>query len=297
MKHYQADAELNLELPCTFGLVKSSNLGCSATPGLMSYSSNPRSLLIHRANQGTYHVHNKSFGYDLGCNSVPYFYPSMGYETQMQYCSTPYMRCSWDSNGGYYFPNSSSYYAEGEAAERKSFEGEIGKEMFAINLVDVLNKKDFRTTVMIKNIPNKYTQKMLLKKIDKKFKHVYDFFYLPIDLKNKCNVGYAFVNFISPLYILKFFEEFNGQRWEKFKSEKICQLAYARIQGHQALLIHFRSYDNVLQQSMKVRPFISQERKIDPSELANYEKKIRMTMTTEKINELTRLNQIIFGGK
>lgn len=276
----------------------------------MNYSTNPRPLLTQRANQGgAYHVHNKSFGYgmqSLGCSSMSYFYPNMGYDSQisaMEYYTAPYAessRCSWDGNLNYYYSSApSTYYPEGESAipERKSFEGEVGKEVYAINLLDILNKKDTRTTIMIKNIPNKYTQKMLLKKIDKKFKHVYDFFYLPIDLKNKCNVGYAFINFISPLYILKFFEEFNGQRWEKFKSEKICQLAYARIQGHQALLLNFRSFDNVLQQSMKVRPFISQERKIDANELANYEKKIRITMTTEKIYELTRLNQIIFGGK
>ena len=43
--------------------------------------------------------------------------------------------------------------------------------------------KDKRTTFMIKNIPNKYTQKMLLQKINENHKDKYDFFYLPIDFK------------------------------------------------------------------------------------------------------------------
>ena len=36
---------------------------------------------------------------------------------------------------------------------------------------------------MIRNIPNKYTQKMLLQKINENHKDKYDFFYLPIDFK------------------------------------------------------------------------------------------------------------------
>jgi len=56
--------------------------------------------------------------------------------------------------------------------------------------------EDRRTTLMIKNIPNKYTQKMLLQTMDEQFRGGYDFFYLPIDFKNKCNVGYAFINLV-----------------------------------------------------------------------------------------------------
>ena len=58
---------------------------------------------------------------------------------------------------------------------------------------------------MIKNIPNKYTQQMLLETFDRKHENYYDFFYLPIDFKNRCNMGYAFLNFMDSIYIVDFF--------------------------------------------------------------------------------------------
>ena len=95
--------------------------------------------------------------------------------------------------------------------------------------------EDTRTTLMIKNIPNKYTQKMLLQTIDEQFSRMYDFFYLPIDFKNKCNVGYAFINMVKPIYILPLMKRFNQRKWERFNSEKVCHISYARIQVRPAL--------------------------------------------------------------
>lgn len=68
-----------------------------------------------------------------------------------------------------------------------------------------------------------------------------NFLYLPIDHFNSCNVGYAFVNFIHAKFILDFYKEFNGRRWDRFNSEKICELAYARIQGTTNLMDHFQN--------------------------------------------------------
>lgn len=54
-------------------------------------------------------------------------------------------------------------------------------------------------------------------------------------------MGYAFVNFIHTKFILDFYDEFNGRRWDRFNSEKICQLAYARIQGTANLIDHYHN--------------------------------------------------------
>lgn len=115
------------------------------------------------------------------------------------------------------------------------------KKKFLLDLDKVRQGIDKRTTLMVKNIPNKYTQKMILETIDVHFKGKYDFFYLPIDFKNKCNVGYAFINFVVPESIIPFVEEFNNKKWEKFNSEKVCDISYARLQGRIALINHFNN--------------------------------------------------------
>jgi len=131
-----------------------------------------------------------------------------------------------------------------------------GGDDFSLNIEQVTSHQDARTTLMIKNIPNKYSQKMLLDSLDK-HKGNFDFFYLPIDFKNKCNVGYAFINFIRPEYIPAFFFEFNGQTWEKFNSQKVCSISYARIQGKQAMVAHFQN-SRLLAEDRKCRPLIFQ---------------------------------------
>lgn len=67
---------------------------------------------------------------------------------------------------------------------------------------------------MVRNIPNKYTMKMLLEEIEMEGTFNYDFLYLPIDLKSGCNMGYAFINFVHPLVALKFHEVFHERKWK-----------------------------------------------------------------------------------
>ncbi|XP_015894490.3 protein terminal ear1 [Ziziphus jujuba] len=118
------------------------------------------------------------------------------------------------------------------------------------------NCRDSRTTVMIKNIPNKYSQKLLLNMLDNHCIHCneqiadeghdqplscYDFVYLPIDFNNKCNVGYGFVNMTTPQATWRLYKAFHHQHWEVFNSRKICEVTYARVQGLEALKEHFKN--------------------------------------------------------
>lgn len=117
-------------------------------------------------------------------------------------------------------------------------------------------EEDGRTTLMIKNIPNKYDLNLTLQTIDKYNKGLYDFFYLPIDFRNKCNVGYAFINFVEAKHIKNFHKEFHNKKWEKFNSEKICEIRYARIQGLESLVQHFQYSSVMNQQDKKLKPYI-----------------------------------------
>ncbi|KAJ8545360.1 hypothetical protein K7X08_017943 [Anisodus acutangulus] len=129
------------------------------------------------------------------------------------------------------------------------------KKLFQLDLDKIRSGEDTRTTLMIKNIPNKYTSKMLLAAIDEQHKGTFDFLYLPIDFKNKCNVGYAFINMLSPSLIIPFYEAFNGKKWEKFNSEKVAALAYARIQGKTALVAHFQN-SSLMNEDKRCRPIL-----------------------------------------
>lgn len=112
-----------------------------------------------------------------------------------------------------------------------------------LDLTAVGQGRDTRTSLMVRNIPNKYTQHMLLSEFEENGHGpgVIDFFYLPIDFKNRCNRGYAFINFVHYQDILQFHQRYYGKHWRTFNSDKICDITYARIQGKDAMLKRFEN--------------------------------------------------------
>ena len=97
------------------------------------------------------------------------------------------------------------------------------------------------TTVMLRNIPNKYTQATLLQALDARgFRGVYNFFYLPVDYKNHCNMGYAFINFVDHAGATAFMSAFKGYQLPA-KSTKVCDTCWARVQGLKANVEHYRN--------------------------------------------------------
>ncbi|XP_075668275.1 protein MEI2-like 2 [Castanea sativa] len=162
-------------------------------------------------------------------------------------------------NGSYLGPGATGNEGLGDRGRSRRVENSVNqtdsKKQYQLDLDKIISGEDTRTTLMIKNIPNKYTSKMLLAAIDENHRGTYDFLYLPIDFKNKCNVGYAFINMVSPSHIIPFYQAFNGKKWEKFNSEKVASLAYARIQGKAALVTHFQN-SSLMNEDKRCRPIL-----------------------------------------
>ena len=154
--------------------------------------------------------------------------------------------------------NSYNPEKNGYANKRKIFNPipDSQKEKNIINLIDILTCKDSRSTLMIKNIPNKYTISSFLEEINGSFKDTYDLFYLPIDYVNKCNLGFAFINFVESFHIILFYEVYRGKKWKKFNSDKKCELLYAKYQGKNELISHFEKGKVLSFNSEDKRPLI-----------------------------------------
>jgi len=130
-------------------------------------------------------------------------------------------------------------------------------EHLLLDIESVKRGSDTRTSLMVRNIPNKYTHSMLLSEFQESGHGpgTIDFFYLPIDFRNKCNRGYAFINFGDYRDIVSFFNTYDGKSWKIFKSEKICCITYARIQGKDGMMKRFQN-SALMEKDQEYRPLV-----------------------------------------
>ncbi|KAG0568132.1 hypothetical protein KC19_7G188800 [Ceratodon purpureus] len=218
-----------------------------------------------RSSSGTGLGGNAAHAINIGGNhGVMNLSASLGGNSGIELAGSPNMvmispqhRARYLQNGAFLGTNTIDGLADRNRTRRvESISAQAdNKKQYQLDLERIMRGEDPRTTLMIKNIPNKYTSKMLLAAIDEHHRGTYDFIYLPIDFKNKCNVGYAFINMTSPTRIVPFYKAFNGKKWEKFNSEKVASLAYARIQGKAALVAHFQN-SSLMNEDKRCRPIL-----------------------------------------
>mmetsp|Transcript_4535 Transcript_4535/g.10373 ORF Transcript_4535/g.10373 Transcript_4535/m.10373 type:complete len:213 (-) Transcript_4535:182-820(-) len=96
------------------------------------------------------------------------------------------------------------------------------------------------TSLMLRNVPAKYTQSMLMNEIDHtSFLQTYDFLYLPKEEASRRNRGYAVINFIEPGCAWLFARAFAGRRMNRFSCEEAIEVTIAVDQGFEAIYKRF----------------------------------------------------------
>jgi RNA recognition motif-containing protein len=115
--------------------------------------------------------------------------------------------------------------------KKKAAQANVDNQIYMNKIYMNLEKK---TTLMIRNIPiNNFTQEDMMAMIDQEFRGLYDYFYLPKDLKTQTGVGFAFINFIHPVFIIEFYKKFHGILWKdriaNCNSNKQCDITYANV--------------------------------------------------------------------
>jgi len=96
------------------------------------------------------------------------------------------------------------------------------------------------TTAMLRNVPPRYTQAKFMREINGSgYLGLYDFLYLPMDMRRRTNRGFAFVNFNTPEITQSFHRAFHGNNLPLFPSEKPLEVIPADIQGFEANASHY----------------------------------------------------------
>jgi hypothetical protein len=126
----------------------------------------------------------------------------------------------------------------GQVGGQHSQKRDDGRNIVPANII---GNKEFRTTVMLRNIPNKLQSFEVKRILDAIMHGRFDFLYVRTDFSNLCNVGYAFINFVDAKDVLLFYKAIHGRKWNVYNSDKVAELCYATVQGTDRLIDRFRN--------------------------------------------------------
>jgi len=115
------------------------------------------------------------------------------------------------------------------------------------------------TTMMIRNIPGRYSQNDLMMDLqDLGFHGAYDFLYIPMDKSTAANVGYAFVNFIDAFWAARSMQAFENYRFSRHQrsSPKVASVSVAHLQGLEKNLQHYEKTAVNMSRDKRRRPVV-----------------------------------------
>lgn len=111
------------------------------------------------------------------------------------------------------------------------------------------------TTLMVRNIPGRYTQDMLLEAWPNNGS--YDFLYLPQDwVSPPKHLNYAFINFTTEDHALTFFARWHRKRLGEYRSRKALNIRFADVQGRERNILRLKNGRFRNPQSRAVEPII-----------------------------------------
>jgi len=158
---------------------------------------------------------------------------------------------------------------KGNRAVQKQMSRSAQKEKSSKQANDPMSWDAGVVTVMMRQVPRQYSQLMLLKEVNQRgFQGLYDFLYLPFDLKKGINVGYGFVSFVHPQHALEFRKAFEGTYLDSHSHSntrgKPVHVHPASLQGYEANCSHFMTTKTGQKQDPQFSPlFFPQGQPVD----------------------------------
>mmetsp|Transcript_10769 Transcript_10769/g.28790 ORF Transcript_10769/g.28790 Transcript_10769/m.28790 type:complete len:318 (+) Transcript_10769:97-1050(+) len=121
------------------------------------------------------------------------------------------------------------------------------------------------TTLMVRNVPVMYTQRLLLKEWENE--GAYDFLYLPMSSVEQKNLSFAFINFASEAHAMAFKQKWHKKRMARFTARKPLNISFADVQGLRANVLQVTRRRVASSEAPRQQPYIFINGKcMDPQE-------------------------------
>jgi hypothetical protein len=119
-----------------------------------------------------------------------------------------------------------------------------------LDFESILSGADTRTTVILKNIPQRWSRESVFRKLWRIIPGGILLLYVPFDFKTGQNLGYCFVDVIHPYFLIYLCFEFGGRALIR---KNPCEIAYSHLQGYENLS-HWSTFSHCI--PIQWRPLI-----------------------------------------
>lgn len=153
------------------------------------------------------------------------------------------------------------------------------------------------TTLMIRNIPLRFTPVSLRELIDAEgFSGRYDYFYMPMDFRSHRSLGYCFINFYEAHSAAEFVDKFDNFKFASTRSDKVLSISAGARQGLLANVASFKLSTLKQMPRVEFRPVVAILGQLFPLDEEVY--KWLLTGSSQRYNtrEETRFLQAPFVG-